>query len=187
MPRLVRRLLVAVVVVALLGGAAALLLTGRARLDAARDDAEAAWTPLREPLAARYAVVAAYAEALRAAGAGDRDAVVELADALARWNDLADDPEPDVAAQVDVANRIEGLVARADATVAGSERLSATPEVVGARDAVAGATVPAAAVQAYNDAARAYDDARHAVLRRPVVAVFGFESLPALPIDALAP
>ena len=178
MPRLVRRVLLLVVALVLLAGAAALVTSGRDHLDSARADTDATWLPLRPPLNARYAAAGALATALRDAGAGDRDVVVEMTESLARWTELSAAASPDVEAEVAEANHLEGLIARAATLVASSARLSATPPVGGTLAAVAAATVPAPAIKAYNNAARRYEDERTAVWRRPVAAIFGYDPRP---------
>ncbi len=179
MPRLVRRVLLVVVAVVLIGGAAALVSDGRDHLDTARSDTDATWILLRPPLDARYAAGGGLVTALTDAGAGDRDLVVEMKTSLARWTELSSARSSDIDAEVTEANRLEGLIVRAGALVAGSPRLSAVPTVATALGAVAAATVPAPGIQTYNNAARHYENERTAVWRRPVATLFGYQARPA--------
>lgn len=174
--RLLALLLVALVVVA----AVALVLTSRPQLDDDRDRVDDVWTEaLRTPLADRYLLLSEVVAQLRDAGAGDRDVTRALARELDRWDELRR-ADPDVAAEVEAANRLEGLAARAGASIAASPRLSAAPPLTDALAAFGKAAPPAPQVQAYNDAAEAYQQRREELRYRLVARVFGYDPLPTL-------
>jgi hypothetical protein len=182
MARRVRRLAV-VVIVLLVGGAVALVLATRPQLEDHRGEVDRAWTPLRAPLAARYEQLAAVNAELAAAGAGDRAVARELGTTLTRWDRLrrSSDEDADADAEVDTADRLEGLATRLQAVVLSSDRLRGVESLNQAIAAFQG-TGPSLqpAATAYNAAAREYEDERNSFLRRPAADLFGYDSRPQL-------
>jgi hypothetical protein len=181
MARRVRRLAV-VVVLLLVAGAVALVLTTRPRLEDQRDNVDRAWTPLRAPLATRYEQLAGVNAQMAAAGGGDRSVTKALGTTLSRWDRLhrARDGSADADAEAETANRLEGLASRLGAVVLTSDRLRGVDPLNQAIAAFQGATLPPPAVKTYNDAAQEYEDTRNSTLRRPVAALFGYDSRPQL-------
>ncbi len=176
MPRRSRRLAAAIVLLAV-AGLIAVTLVGLPKLSHDRDRADRAWKPLLAPLAARYRHLAAVADGLRRA-APDRTVGRDLASGLKRWD--AARPGSDVSAQAGAANALEGLAARARATVNGSARLGAD-DTLKAELAAFDAAAPApASIAAYDDAARRYQQTRQSALRRFVAAAFGYDARPTL-------
>jgi hypothetical protein len=178
MARRVRRLAV-VVILFLVAGAVALVLTTRPQLEDRRDDVDRAWIPLRAPLAARYQQLAAVNAELAAAGAGERSVARELGTTLTRWSRLvrSSDDDADADAEVETADRLEGLATRLQAVVLSSDRLRSVESLNQAIAAFQG-TSPSLQppATAYNDAAREYEDERNSFLRRPAADLFGYDS-----------
>jgi hypothetical protein len=178
MSRRVRRLalvLAAVVLIAVV----VLVLTSRPRLEDDRDAAKDVWTEdIRGPLSDRYQRLTDVVVQLREAGAGDRDVTEALARELDRWDELRRASDPDVAAEVETSNRLEGLWTRAQASIARSPRLSASEPLLAARQAFVAAAPPPPAVEAYNRAAEEYQDTREALRYGLVAGVFGYDALP---------
>jgi hypothetical protein len=178
MSRRVRRLalvLVALVVVVVV----VLVLTSRPGLEDDRDATENVWTEqLRTPLGDRYQLLSDVVEQLREAGADDRDVTQALARELDRWDDLRRASDPDVADEVETSNRLEGLWARAEVSIARSPRLSASEPLLVARQAFVATAPPPPAVDAYNRSAEEYQDTREALRYRLVARLFGYDALP---------
>jgi len=174
--RLVRRILLLALAL-VVAAAAGYTLVARSQLERARDDVEASWSALAEPLDARYALLGAVTAAIGDTGGPAAALVSDVDDALERWRSARRGNAP-VDAQVDAANRLEGLGRRLAATVRASVRLSGRPEVVAALDAYAGAPVPEQAA-AYDAAARRYADERSSSARRLVAQVLGYEAVSA--------
>ena len=178
MSRRVRRfalVLAALVVVVVV----VLVFTSRPRLEDDRDATEAVWTEdLRTPLSDRYALLTDVVVQLREAGADDRDVTQALARELDRWDGLRRASDPDVAAQVESSNRLEGLWARAEVSIARSPRLSASAPLLVARQAFVASAPPQPAVEAYNRAAQEYQDTREGLRYGFVASVFGYDGLP---------
>jgi hypothetical protein len=178
-----RRLLLLVFVLVLVvvlgaGAAVAAVAATRPGLTDDRGTVDARWAALRAPLAARYESLGRLADALGAAGAGTRSATTELAAELTTWQDLTTRPDP--GAEAASANRLEGLVARVRANLAGSARLSRDPGVVAALAVLDTRPVPAAEATAYNRSARRYEVARREPLAQVPARLLGFEARPAL-------
>jgi hypothetical protein len=178
MSRRVRRL--ALVLVALLVIAAVVLvLTGRPRLDDDRSAAEDVWTEqIRTPLSDRYQQLSGVVDQLREAGAGERDVTRALAGELDRWDELRRSSDVDVAAEVETSNRLEGLAARVNASVAASPRLSGTQPLTDALVAFGQAAPPGPAVRKFNDDAQQYQEARQGLRASFVARIFGYDAIP---------
>jgi hypothetical protein len=144
--------------------------------------ADARWTPLRAPLAARYTALGGVADALVAAGEGDRAVTKELQAELSRWDRFAlrGPKHTDPAAETASADQLEALARRARANVFASARLAADPVLVAAFAAFDQAVVPPGAVHAYNRAVRAYQDAREGAVNALVAKVLGYGARPEL-------
>lgn len=165
-----------------LAGAVAAVVTIQPKLSDARDRVDLRWTPLREPLDARFDALSVMATALHDAGAGDRAVTAALDDALARWSKLAlRGPEhTDVTLEVKTANELEALARRVNANIAASDRLSLNEGIKAARSAFDLAVVPVPTIAAYNRAVRAYEDQRSGTINRLVAGAMGFEARPLL-------
>jgi hypothetical protein len=179
--RWVRRALVVVALVVIVGGLL-LALTARGDLNRTQDDVEARWKVLRPALDQRYELLRAANDATRAAGGPEREITTSIDAALADWQRSR---TASVTGQVENANTLELLGRRLTTSVAASTRLQAQQEVVAPVNRFAAATVPASA-DAYNRAVRSYEDARGGSLRRPVVGLMGYDSIPSydLPVTA---
>jgi ABC-type transporter Mla subunit MlaD len=180
-------LLLLLVVVLLVGGAAAVVLSARPGLSDARDRVDAQWVPLRAPLAARYDQLGGLSKALAAVGAGTHAYATDLDRAVAEWSRLAAGADPDPAAEVDTANRLEGLAARVRANVGASAKLQADPGVTAAFAAYDSALVPPDAIRRYNRAVHAYQDARDGVVHRIAARLLRYDSRSALVIGVGSP
>jgi hypothetical protein len=183
MSRRVRRLAV-VVLVLLVVGAVALVLTARPKLEDGRNAVDRAWTPVRGPLAERYARLGEVNAQLAAAGGGERDVARALGLRLARWGELqlAKAGDVDAAAEAQTADQLEGLATRLQAVVASSDRLRGADGLNQAIAAFQGTGNPQlqATVKRYNDSVRDYEDERNGLLRSPVASLFGYDSRPQL-------
>jgi len=174
-----RKAVVVLVLVAIVSAALALVVTGRPELNKTRDATETAWTPLVEPLNARYsalAVLATQTEAALQAAGEDSIGQARLKLALDRWRSAAkaDDAEKMVAA----ANDLEARVGQLRAVLNASIRLSQTPEVSDARTAFDQTAAPSQLVAAYNEAVRKYQRTRESTPRRLVAQVFEYGPIP---------
>jgi hypothetical protein len=172
--RWVRRALVVIALVVVVGGLL-LALTARGDLNRTQDDLEARWKALRPALDQRYELLGAANDATRAAGGPERNITTTIDAALSDWRRSR---TASVTAQAENANTLESLGRRLTTSVAASTRLQSQQAVVTPVNRFAGATVPASA-EAYNRAVRAYEDARGGSLRRPVVGLMGYDSIPA--------
>lgn len=184
-----RRVIIVLLLVAVLvaGGAVALVATARPDLQDRRDRVDARWASLRAPLATRYDGLSQLADALTAAGAGDRTYTVDLADDVGAWQDLATRTDPDAGAEATVANRLEGVAARTRVDVAGSARLSRDPGVSAALTAFDSALVPPDDIGAYNRAVRRYQSTRTDTLTQVLADVLGYDPRPILVIGTSGP
>jgi hypothetical protein len=177
-------LLLLVVAVLLVGGAAALVLTSRPALSDRREAVDTRWAALRTPLATRYDTLAQLAEALSAAGAGERTYTVDLAGGIGTWRDLTGNADADPAAEALAANRLEGLAARTRVNVAGSVRLSRDAGIAAALAAFDAALVPPDEVGRYNRAVRRYQSTRNDTLKQVSADLLGYETRPVLVVGA---
>ncbi len=173
--RRMRRYLLLVVLVALVGGAGYAVVGTRSRLDSDRDRVDRRWTALTPSLTARYDRLKALTGAFEGAGAGDRAVVVDLRSGLREWKAATSGGRADPAEAVAVANRLEGLAARARAVVAGSRRLQGVGAVTEALTGLDGTRPPPADVAAFNSAVKRYEDDRGSGLRAPLAPRLGFD------------
>jgi len=176
------RWLVAIVVVLLIGGAVYAVLTVQPDLSDTRDRVDAAWTPLRAPLATRYTALAKVASVLHAADEGDRTITVDLDRTLSRWQKLAlrGDAHTDAGEEASVANDLEALARRVRANILGSDRLKTNQLLSAALQAYDQAVVPVPALDAYNAAVARYQSERSGSLHHLVATVMGFDERPRL-------
>jgi len=160
-------IVVAIVVVA---GAVAVVRPSLADKESTVDER---WEPVGEVLISRYDELSLLANAIDDASDSTRDVVSETREALGAWAEVVDGDQA-VEEQVEVANTLEGLAARLQASVLSSSRLAADPAVVGQLEALDATVVPVGLVETYNEAVRDYDDERGSLLARPVAGAFGF-------------
>ncbi|MFM8303647.1 MAG: hypothetical protein ACKOA9_05025 [Actinomycetota bacterium] len=177
-----RVLLLVLVVLVVVGAGVALVATTRPELSDRRAAVDRSWTPLREPLTARYAALDQLSTALDGAGAGDRSYAVDLAGEVTRWTALAG--RADAGAEASSANRLEGLATRTRVNVARSARLSRDPAVVEALTAFDAALVADADVRAYNRAVRRYQETRTGTLAQIPAGLLGYGARPVLVVGA---
>lgn len=163
----------AVVLVAI----ALVVVTGRSQLVDQRNDVDAAWNDLREPLTARYLSLGEIAALAEEVG-GARTVITNTQDALEEWTQTgatgtaARDPEREVR----LANELEGLGARLATNVRESPRLNASADLIAAVDAYPTTLPPAELIDAYDRAVRTYDEDRNALRYRATASLFGFGS-----------
>ncbi|MCZ7536754.1 MAG: hypothetical protein M5T61_13205 [Acidimicrobiia bacterium] len=105
MLRTVRRAVLVLLLIAVVGFAATAV-TARPGLDRARDDATSTWRSVRGPLTARYDLLSAVGDAVRAAGGIGSGVVDDLDAASDRWRAAASGSP--VSEQVAAANALEG-------------------------------------------------------------------------------
>ena len=179
-------LLLVLVILVVAGAAVALVVTARPDLDDRRDAVDARWVPLRSPLTTRYDGLGQLADALTAAGSGDRSYTVDLAAEIARWETLTGNREPDAAAEAASANRLEGLAARTRVNVARSARLNRDPGVTQGLAAFDAALVPNDAVEAYNRAVRRYQATRTDTLKQIPAGLLGYDARPVLVLSGVS-
>ncbi len=177
MLRRIRPTVVVITLVALLGATGYLLLSTRSTLDSERGRVEARWGALSPSLASRYQRLGGLVTAFEGAGARDRDVTVALRRDLRRWDDAVRGGRTDPGAAVSVANRLEGLTARARSVVAGSRRLQGVAPVTQALAAVDASPPPLAQVAGFNAAVERYEDERSSSVRAPVAPLLGFDRL----------
>jgi hypothetical protein len=183
MARRIRRILAAIAIV-LVAGAVVLVIVVRPGL---RDDSESvskAWKPLIRPLGARYAALGGVAGALEQAGAGDREVTVQIRKELSDWDLLQS--TTDAAAQAQAANELEGLAARARATVASFARLRDNAGLKQAIQSFDGTTPPPKTVEEYNAIVVDYEQARDGFWNRIVAGLDGYDSRPTLQLAPTA-
>lgn len=163
---------------------AAAYLTVQPDLADRRDRVDAEWSPLRSPLAARYAALGALTQSLVDAGAADRAVVESLTATLASWDRLAlrGPKHTNPGAEARIANDLEALGRRVRANIAASARLNTNPAVTAALGAFDVAVVPPPLVQAYNRAVREYQDARNGTIDSLVASALAFDARPILQI-----
>ena len=166
--------LVAALVVLAVVAAVIAVVTVRPSLSDARDRVDRAFTPLQAPLDARYQALTRVEVALDTGGAATRTVTHDLTAALHQWQQVAHADDP--AAQVPVANQLEGLAQRVKANLLASPRLQAIPSLPGALGAFDQAIVNPPAVAAFNQAVNAYQHARTGTIRRLVADTFGFSA-----------
>jgi hypothetical protein len=180
-------LLLVLVILVIAGAAVALVVTARPDLSDARAAVDTRWAPLRAPLTTRYDGLGQLADALGAAGAGDRSYTVDLAAEVARWETLAGRRDPDPGAEAASANRLEGLAARTRVNVARSVRLSRDTGVAQGLAAFDAALVPNDDVEAYNRAVRRYQAARTDTLKQIPASLLGYAARPVLVLGGATP
>jgi hypothetical protein len=171
-----RRVLGAFVVLAIVAGAT-LALSSRPRLESDRSAVERSWSAVREELGKRYERVAALATAIDDAGGPSNPIVEQVRTAFASWIALRSNTP--IASAITVANTLEGLSRRLEATVNGSPILRSDPKVNAALRNVRAARIPAG-VTALDQAVARYEKDRGGPLRRLVAGPLGFEAIPEL-------
>lgn len=171
-----RRLFGLLIVIAV-AGAVALVVVVRPGL---RDDAESvdrSWTPLVQPLDARYQKLDAIINQLKLSGAGTRTATVGLATVRERWRIIRSGT--DSADQVETANRIEEFAARATA-LAHSARLAGVTPLQLAVKAFDQTRPTEALLATYNDDVNAYQHRRDGFWSQIVAGLDGYPMRPTL-------
>jgi len=173
MVRWVRRALAAIALIVIVGGGV-LFATAHGSLDRTRKSTTASWAQLRPALDARYLSLAAANHALASVAGPDRTLVAQVDGAITAWQNAAHAP---VTTQVTDANTLEALGRELVTTVDASPRLRGVGAVQQTTNAYATAALPAPA-QGFARAVRSYERARGSAFRRPVVALFGYDSIP---------
>jgi hypothetical protein len=170
--RILIPLLVAMVVVA----AGVTVFTARPDLQRDKRAVDRTWDALRPQLAARYAVLTATAEKLRAVpGPVGQLVATELDPALARWQGVVG--HASTATQVEAANALESVAGRLVATADSSPRVKADRSAREAVDAFAANTSYQGSVQ-FAAAVTKYQQERRGPLRTVVARVFGYDDIP---------
>ncbi len=184
--RRLRRLIVALVLLIIVVVAMVVVLGNRSALDKARSRADARWSALRVPLQPRYARLAAIGDALAKDLAPNSGVPARLATALQRWNSYMAPARHDPAAEVTVADQLEGLAALAHVTAVSSDRIKADQAVQTAIAEFDKTAPPRALVDTYNAAVRSYEHDRTTGIRRLTAAVFGYHSRRTFELAALS-
>jgi hypothetical protein len=135
------------------------VVVGRARLQDARHDTDAAWSDTREILHGRYQLVGGLAAAVAVLAGDDHEVVVAARQAVSGWNTRVGAPGTPADDEVLAANAVEGQARRLVAFVDATPALTADPGVAQARTALA-ASDPTTVVATYDDAVDALDRTR---------------------------
>jgi hypothetical protein len=171
-----RRVVGAFVVLAIVAGAT-LALSSRPRLESDRSAVERNWRAIKGELGDRYELVDALARKIAAAGGPPNPIVDQVDTAFSRWSAL--DAGAPVASSITIANTLEGLARRLDATVKDSAILKDDASVTAALQQVAEASIPAR-VDELNRAVARYEKDRGGPVRRLVAGPLGFDAIPRL-------
>ncbi len=172
------RRLFGLLIVLVVAGVVVLVVTVRPGLRDDADSVDTSWAPLVQPLDARFQTLNAVVERLKANGAGSRTATVELARLLERWRVIR--AGTDSADQVETANRIEAVAARARA-LAGTARLNGAAPLQSAFAAFEKTRSPiVGALNAYNDRVGAYQQRRDSFWSQIVAELDGYPMRPTL-------
>jgi hypothetical protein len=169
-------LLGAFLVLAIVAGAT-LALSSRPRLGTDRKAVEREWLRVQPGLNLRYGRVEALARAIAAAGGPANPIVDEVETEYATWKALK--PNAAVGDAIAVANTLEGLARRLDATVLGSPLLKADRTVATALRQMNDSTIPPE-VTPLNDAVARYEKDRGGPVRRLVAGPLGYSAIPRL-------
>lgn len=172
MLRRARRLLVLLAVLVVIVAAVAVVLGSRPALDHARSRIDDRWAALRTPLDARYRALATVAVALAADLGGGQGLPHDLSTTLSRWNALVRHHDP--GAEVQIANRLEGLASRATTTAQSSDRLRSDATLQHAVQAFGATALPRAGIHAYDGAVGSYQHLRTSGVHRMTASLFGY-------------
>ncbi len=176
----VRRLIVAIVVL-VVAGLVVLVVTVRPGLREHADALDTSWKPLVAPLDQRYLALHGVVDGLKAAGATDRAVTRQLTAALDRWTVVRTGTDAEV--QVESANRLEALAARA-AALAHTPRLSENP-ALRATIAAFDAKRPAGKMlETYQQNVLSYQHDRDGFWSRIVARLDGYPMRPTLQLTA---
>jgi hypothetical protein len=176
----VRRLVVGIIVL-VVAGLVVLVVTVRPGLRQTADRVDRSWTPLVEPLNARYRALTGLRDALNAAGLGHRTVVTELSKGLTQWSGAATGTDADE--QVTVANRLEALAARTGALVR-TPRLLQNAALAAAFTSFTRTEPQKALLDAYNHRVLAYQGDRDGFWSRIVARLDGYDMRPTLQLVA---
>jgi hypothetical protein len=172
----IRRLTVLLVML-VVAGLVVLVVAVRPGLRGDEDAVDRSWRPLVAGLSERYDALGAVVTGLRDAGAGDREITKAISAELERWGIAATGTDADD--QVQRANRLEALAARARA-LAATPRLGAS-EPLQLTFVAFDATGPAAdALTRYNDVVERYQRQRDGFWSRIVARLDGYDMRPTL-------
>lgn len=171
-----RRLLVAVIVL-VVAGAVVLVVTVRPGLRNDANSVDHSWTPLVQPLDVRYQALQGVVTQLKAGGAGNRTATLGLVQLIDRWHIVR--AGTDSGDQVQTANRLEALAARARA-LAHTARLAPNVALQQAFTAFDASRPAATTLDAYNRRVVVYQDRRDAFWGRIVARLDGYPMRPTL-------
>ena len=172
----VRRLVVGIIVL-VVAGLVVLVVTVRPGLRQTADRVDRSWTPLVEPLNARYRSLAGLRDALNTAGRGKRTVVTELSKELTHWSGAATGTDADE--QVTIANRLEALAARTGALVR-TPRLLENATLATAFTNFTKTEPQKALLDAYNHKVLAYQGDRDGFWSRIVARLDGYDMRPTL-------
>ncbi len=176
----VRRLLVAIVVL-VVAGLVVLVVTVRPTLRDHADALDTSWKPLVAPLDQRYAALRGVVDGLKAAGAGDRAVTRQLTRALDRWTVVRTGTDAEV--QVESANQLEALAARATA-LAHTARLGANQPLQVTLAAFDAKRPAAKTLETYQQDVLRYQHDRDGFWSRVVARLDGYPMRPTLQLTA---
>ena len=172
----VRRLL-GLLIVLIVAGAVVLVVMVRPGLRHDAESVDRSWTPLVRPLDVRYQALDDVIAQLKASGAGSRKATLGLIQLVERWRVIRSGT--DTADQVETANRIEALAARAD-VLAHTVRLAGAAPLQAAFKAFDASRPTTAILAAYNNRVTTYQDRRDGFWSRIVASLDGYPMRPTL-------
>jgi|GEM_PF-4345781 hypothetical protein len=172
----VRRLL-GFLIVLVVAGAVVLVVVVRPGLRHDAESVDRSWTPLVRPLDVRYQALDGVVAQLKNSGAGNRNATQGLIQLVQRWRVIRSGT--DTADQVETANRIEALAARAN-VLAHTARLASAAPLQAALKAFDASRPAADVLGAYNNQVSAYQDRRDGFWSRIVASLDGYPMRPTL-------
>lgn len=172
----VRRLL-GFLIVLIVAGAVVLVVMVRPGLRHDAESVDRTWTPLVRPLDVRYQALDGVIAQLKASGAGNRKATLGLIQLVERWRVIRSGT--DTADQVETANRIEALAARAN-VLAHTARLAGAAPLQAAFKAFDTSRPAPGVLGAYNNRVSTYQDRRDGFWSRIVASLDGYPMRPTL-------
>ena len=162
-------------------GLVVLVVTVRPGLREHADALDTSWKPLVAPLDQRYTALRGVVQGLKAAGASNRAVTRQLTAELDRWTVVRTGTDAEV--QVESANRLEALAARA-AALAHTARLSKNAALQATLAAFAAKRPAVKTLEAYQQDVLGYQRDRDGFWSRIVARLDGYPMRPTLQLTA---